>query len=441
MPITPNMDLILPDVSETPGPEWATELNTALTAIDSHDHTSGSGLQVPTAGININEALSMNTYDLTRIRSTRYENQAAALGDAGDVGCIYVAGGNMFFNDSSGVQIQLTAGGALNAASIGGIGGDYSTSSASVYYQSIDETFYFTSDTNTPATINMGSAIIREPSVTSPNAITIKSPTSLSASYDLTLPTALPASTRVLSMSAAGAVQPGVASAIVAADLGTSSVTTDKIAALAVTAAKIGAYVNPVRVPFTSSGTLTVPTGITSGWLRGWGAGGGGGNSVLGTISGSGGDGAPEGYIFVSGLTPGATHAVTIGTSSAATEGSSTTVASLATFRGGGPGGSDGADKARAPGSGASGGEAGQYGGNSALGLGGNPGSGGGGPWGGGGGAGPGGSGPQGGGSNAPGVAGDANSGAGGSGAGYGGTQPGGAGGSGYVEFIYNAIV
>lgn len=228
MPITPNMDLELPTVSQTLGPEWATELNTALETVDAHDHTSGRGVQVPSAGIGVDASLEMNGYDLTETRTVRFDNQSGGLNGAEDIACIYSGGGNLFFNDASGVQIQLTAGGALNAASIGGIGGDYGTSTASVYYQSVDETFYFTSDTDTPATVNVGSVIVREPSVSNPDSITIKSPASLPTSYDITLPTALPASTLPLSMSAAGVLAAGQIST---AQIANGAVTSDKIAA------------------------------------------------------------------------------------------------------------------------------------------------------------------------------------------------------------------
>lgn len=288
MPTTPNMDLVLPVPTETPGPTWASELNSALDRVDLHDHTANLGVPVPTAGMNIDEDLSFNQYNATSVRSVRFVDPESSLGDPNDLACVYAAGGNLFFNDSSGVRIQLTAGGALNAASIGGIGGDYATSDASVYYQTIDDTFYFTSDTNVPATINMGSAIIREPVLNS-NRITLKSPTSLGASYDITLPSAVPASSRVLSMSSTGALSAGATGIIVASDMGTSSVesaaiapgavtesklqdqavSTDKIANLAVTAAKIGSLA--VTTAKIDNGAVTqgklaaVPISTTSG--------------------------------------------------------------------------------------------------------------------------------------------------------------------------------
>lgn len=44
MTTTPNMNLVLPDVSATLGPAWATALNTLLALVDLHDHTTGNGV-------------------------------------------------------------------------------------------------------------------------------------------------------------------------------------------------------------------------------------------------------------------------------------------------------------------------------------------------------------------------------------------------------------
>ena len=264
MPTTPNMNLILPSPTITPGPTYATQNNTAFEAVDSHDHTSGNGVQVPSAGIGIDADLPFNANNATELRSVRFENQASALAVATDIGCTYVAGGNLYFNDVSGTQIQLTAGGALNAASIGGIGGDYSTSTASVYYQDINDTYYFTSDVNKPATVSVGSAIIQEPT-TSPNGVTIKSTTSLASSYDLTLPSALPASTRVVSLTSAGVLGTGVAGTIVTADLANSAVTTAKIADSNVTTVKIqDGAVTVAKLASLNSSTATIGAFTTS---------------------------------------------------------------------------------------------------------------------------------------------------------------------------------
>lgn len=204
MSTTPFMSLLLPTVSVTLGPTYATENNTAFTTIDSHDHTSGQGVAVPTAGLNINADLAFNGFNSTLLRSSRYSAQGSPLALVTDKGCLYVAGVDLYYNDGNGNQIQLTAGGALNAASIGGIGGDYTTSTASVFYTSATKTFTFWQNTNKSALMDIGSILLRRVDNTSSAAITIKPSTSLSAGYTLTLPIALPVSTSFVGVDSSG---------------------------------------------------------------------------------------------------------------------------------------------------------------------------------------------------------------------------------------------
>lgn len=185
---TPNMDLVLPVVGAEPGPTWASDLNTAFETVDSHDHTTNKGVKVPSAGININADLTANSYNVTNLRSVRLNNNGSPLGLASDLTCVYASGGNLYYNNSSGNQVQITNGAGLNAASIGGIGGDYTTSTALEFYTSATKTFSFWQNTNNYANIEGGNVVIKEPNVTSPQGITLKSPTSLASGYNITLP-------------------------------------------------------------------------------------------------------------------------------------------------------------------------------------------------------------------------------------------------------------
>lgn len=204
MSTTPYMNMTLPTVTVTLGPLYATENNAAFNVVDSHDHTSGQGIQIPTAGIALDADLTFGSYNAITLRSTRYTAQASPLGLVTDIGCIYVSGVDMWFNDGNGVQIQLTASGALNAASIGGIGGDYATSTASVAYSDSTKTFKFLQDTNKSSLLDTGTILLRRTDVTSSAATTIRANTSLTVGYGIMLPTALPVSASFCAMDASG---------------------------------------------------------------------------------------------------------------------------------------------------------------------------------------------------------------------------------------------
>tara|TARA_R110002126_G_scaffold172712_6_gene321515 strand:- start:1803 stop:2534 length:732 start_codon:yes stop_codon:yes gene_type:complete len=140
MATTTFMNLTLPDVSVTIGPDWATEINAALTSVDSHDHTSGSGNRITQAGINITEDLDLNAKGLADAGRVSFSNLTALITTAVST---YVKGGDLYFNDASGNQIRITAGGSIDVSSVGGITGDYTTTSASAFYTDAVLKYFF----------------------------------------------------------------------------------------------------------------------------------------------------------------------------------------------------------------------------------------------------------------------------------------------------------
>ena len=186
MPTT-NMGMTLPSVSVTVGPTYATQINTALDVIDDHDHSSGNGVLITPAGLNINADLNFNSNDPYNLRSARFDTQSAALAVGTDIRCVYVVNGDLYYNNSSGTAVQITSGSGLNASSIGGIGGDYATSTASVSYSNTTKVFSFTQSSGVTAFIACGSLKIYE-NVSSANPVTLASPTSLAGAVTSTLP-------------------------------------------------------------------------------------------------------------------------------------------------------------------------------------------------------------------------------------------------------------
>lgn len=113
MSVTPNMILTLPDVSVTPGPEWAATLNAALAAIDDHDHTSGKGKLVPISGVDINQNLDMQTLEIVDTKSVNFQNLVSALSGVLNINKLQVINGNVWFTNSGGVPVQITDGNAI----------------------------------------------------------------------------------------------------------------------------------------------------------------------------------------------------------------------------------------------------------------------------------------------------------------------------------------
>lgn len=196
---TPNMNLVKPTVGEDPGPDWATNLNADLDAIDSHNHSTGKGVPIPPGGININTDLPFNDNNATALRSANFTSQSAPLATAADIGCVYVSGKDLYYNDEDGNQIRITQGGSV-AGSSGTITGLPSGTASASFAGS---TFTFQSATNTPANMSVGPLIIGA-NTASPKTVTLGPNVSQVANYAMTLPLALPGSTSIANCDSSG---------------------------------------------------------------------------------------------------------------------------------------------------------------------------------------------------------------------------------------------
>ena len=107
-------------VSVTPGPDWATNLNTSLDAIDAHDHTSNKGVRIVPAAMNINTDLEFNSNNALELKQVQFDNQGSQPTDQSRA--LYAYGGELYYRDTSGNQVKLTNAGEVNAGgSISGL--------------------------------------------------------------------------------------------------------------------------------------------------------------------------------------------------------------------------------------------------------------------------------------------------------------------------------
>lgn len=182
--LSPNMSLPVPVVGVDPGPDFATNINTCLSLLDSHNHAPGSGIQIDPTGININADLQMNSNNLIGARTARFTSQSTVLSLPADLSCLYAVLGDLYFNDGLGNQIRLTQSGSIvgTAGSITGL-----ASPASASYVAANSTFVWQSGTNIPANLDAGSVILRKVSVNSPG-ITLSVPSAISTDYNVILP-------------------------------------------------------------------------------------------------------------------------------------------------------------------------------------------------------------------------------------------------------------
>ena len=107
------LNLELPTVTVTLGPTWATQVNAAFEVIDSHDHSSGKGVKVPTAGLNINADLDFNEQAALSLKLVNFEDQLAAPSGTTFASSMSTFSGDLYYTNDSGVAIQLTDGGGI----------------------------------------------------------------------------------------------------------------------------------------------------------------------------------------------------------------------------------------------------------------------------------------------------------------------------------------
>lgn len=178
LPPSPNMSIVLPVVLGEVGPLWASELNTALgTTVDAHNHTSGAGARVPSAGINIDADLSYTGFGPIAQKYSRFASQAFPAGvypAAGTLPYSLFVGsdGNLYFQNTNGVgsgsgaNVQLTSGDSASstAGATAGFTGDYnSLTKSSAYYNEATSPIYAFFSTPNPVAFN--------PSVYSANSV------------------------------------------------------------------------------------------------------------------------------------------------------------------------------------------------------------------------------------------------------------------------------
>lgn len=182
---SPNMSLTIPIAGQDPGPDYANNNNGCFLILDGHDHTSGKGVSITPAGLDINVDLSFSGNNATALRSVRFNPQSSVIGGASDINCLSVSGVDLYYNDGNGNKVRITQSGSVTGSS-GTITG-LPSGTASAAYVSINGTFVFQSATNTPANLDGASLILRDQTANS-FGVTLNAPSSLGANYGLVMP-------------------------------------------------------------------------------------------------------------------------------------------------------------------------------------------------------------------------------------------------------------
>lgn len=190
------MSLTLPTVGQQIGPTWAQELDDSFVLVDQHDHSAGKGTPVTPAGLNITADISMKGTgstgnNITFARSIRFDTQSSLFTLAIDRGSIFRYGNELYYFDANSVAVRLTLNGAVDTSGSGSITGMGGTG-AGVAYSNVTKTWVFTQAATQSGSLDVFKVTLRD-SAAAANGITLIPPAGMVASFNLTLPAALPA--------------------------------------------------------------------------------------------------------------------------------------------------------------------------------------------------------------------------------------------------------
>lgn len=214
MTTTPNMLLVLP-TDHGSADTWDVILDTLFSRVDSHNHTVGLGVKVPTGGLNIDADLSFSPSGtpraITDLKAIDFAPVASSVVTS-LAGAFFISDGTggltaneLYFRTTAGTNVKFTSGAALNVAAFaGGIGGDYSAVGAAVAFDDAADRYTFKQQGNIWARMASGEVRILETGTSEAVFVGLACPAALAASYSITLPLALPGSTQLVQMDSAG---------------------------------------------------------------------------------------------------------------------------------------------------------------------------------------------------------------------------------------------
>lgn len=199
------LSLTLPTINGVAKESAAAPLiNTALSAIIARLES-----KIGAADLDINADVSFKsgaTYSGARdLHRAAFQSLTGALTAASNPNTVYVLNGDLHYIDAAGNLVQITASGAVNVSTTGGItGSGYGTGGVEVNWDSGNSRFAFKSGAGADdfADVQVADLLLRDGTG---NTIRFQAP-AIASDYSMTLPAALPGSTLLLQLSAAGLV-------------------------------------------------------------------------------------------------------------------------------------------------------------------------------------------------------------------------------------------
>lgn len=206
----PNMGLVQPSLGGSSG-TWGTSINNNIGALDEHDHTAAKGVQIPVAGLDMDDDLSFaGLHGPVHCFRVNFDEIAGISIPARS---FYVKSSDheLYFKSTGLADIKLTSGGDLNLSGTGGFIGDYAGSGAKASFDTALNEFKFTDSANRRSQIQCGGVKLVERDANESFGVTLQCPAALVTGYGIVMPLALPATTQLVRMNSAGVLSVGAA--------------------------------------------------------------------------------------------------------------------------------------------------------------------------------------------------------------------------------------
>ncbi len=207
MPTLPNTGVITPTLGGDAG-TWDDKNNAAWGNYDEHNHAAGNGRRITTAAINIDADLTFGgLYAPTNLHRLTFASIVALTGNNKSL-FVNTADNELYWRSNTGTNVKLTAGNALNVAAFtGGFGSGYTSASAAADYDDSTEQYTFKQSAGGNwSRLGVGGIRLYEFGTNETLRVGLLAPAALGASYDVTLPAALPGSTQIMQLSSTGDV-------------------------------------------------------------------------------------------------------------------------------------------------------------------------------------------------------------------------------------------
>lgn len=198
MPTLPNMGLITPTLGGDSG-TWDDKINACFALIDAHDHTSGKGVPVPVAGLDIDADLPMANNAVTGIASLAF-NAVTALASGSKRLFVSSADNELYWRTNAGTNVKLTDGTSINTTLVGGIVGDYSSVGAELAYDDANKRYTFKDEGGDWSRIAAGPVRIYEFGTAESLYVEHAVAAGLAASYTITWPASPPPDANYVAM-------------------------------------------------------------------------------------------------------------------------------------------------------------------------------------------------------------------------------------------------